>query len=213
MGYSIQHLKNNFLPRTCICFPLFAQHASIAIENALLYEKVQLMARIDEVTGLYNRRAINDFGEYEINRASRLKHSISLAMLDLDDFKQVNDQFSHRVGDEVLREIARICEENIRSIDVLGRYGGDEMVILMPETDGKNAFLTMERLRKAIEDTPIVLGENTFRMTVSIGLVSHKENAPSITEIMNQADSSLYTAKNDGKNCVRVFQNLDQVKE
>lgn len=191
---------------------LFAQHASIAIENAMLFEKVQLMARIDEVTGLYNRRAINDMGEYEINRASRLKHSISLAMVDLDNFKQVNDQFSHKVGDEVLREIAQICKENIRSIDVLGRYGGDEFVILLPETDGENAYLTMERLRKVIDETPIVLGDNTFHMTVSIGLVSHKENAPSITEIMNQADSSLYTAKNKGKNSVRVFQDMDLPK-
>ena len=138
---------------------LFAQHASIAMENAMLFDKVQQMARIDEVTGLLNRRAFCEMGEYEINRANRLLHPISLAMVDLDDFKQVNDQFSHLTGDEVLRAVARLCRDKLRNIDIIGRYGGDEMVILMPETNEDNAFLAMDRLRKEIEGTPSKSGK------------------------------------------------------
>ena len=186
---------------------LFAQHASIAMENALLFEKVQIMARIDELTGLFNRRAFKDMGDYEVNRAMRLLHPISLAMIDLDDFKQVNDQFGHQVGDEVLREIARICRGKLRNIDIMGRYGGDEMVILMPETDEENAYIAMDRLRKVIEDTPIKVRENITHITMSIGLTSYNENPPTLDGIMDQADSSLYAAKKDGKNCVRIFKN------
>ncbi|MCJ7519092.1 MAG: diguanylate cyclase [Anaerolineaceae bacterium] len=189
---------------------LFAQHASIAMENALLFEKIQQMARIDEVTGLYNRRAFKAMADYEIYRAVRQKHSLSLAMIDLDNFKQVNDQFGHQVGDEVLREVANLCRETLRNIDIIGRYGGDEAVILMPETDEDNAVIGLERLRKAIEKTPITVKGKTLHITASIGIASYTQNLPVLSEIMDQADSSLYAAKKDGKNCVRIFKNPDE---
>jgi diguanylate cyclase (GGDEF)-like protein len=205
LGIFHSNPDKHFMQEDLHMISLFAQHASIAMENALLFDKVQQMARIDEVTGLLNRRAFGEMGEYEINRAKRLMHPISLAMVDLDNFKQVNDQFSHQVGDEVLREVARLCRDKLRNIDIIGRYGGDEMVILMPETNEEKAFFAMERLRKEIEDTPITVRENQFRITASIGLTSHYRNSPPIVEIMDQADSSLYAAKKDGKNCVRIY--------
>jgi len=189
---------------------LFSQHASIAMENALLFEKIQQMARIDEVTGLYNRRAFKTIADYEIYRAVRQKHSLSLAMIDLDNFKQVNDEFGHQVGDEVLREVANLCRETLRNIDIIGRYGGDEAVILMPETDEENAFIGLERLRKVIEKTPITVKGKTLHITASIGIASYTQNLPVLSEIMDQADSSLYAAKKDGKNCVRIFKNPDE---
>ena len=210
MGYFILILTKRFEPEDLHILSLFAQHASIAMENALLYDKVQQMARIDEVTSLLNRRAFCEMGEYEINRANRLLHPISLAMVDLDDFKQVNDQFSHLTGDEVLRAVARLCRDNLRNIDIIGRYGGDEMVILMPETNKESAFMAMDRLRNEIEGTSFKVRENEFHITASFGVASHQRNAPTISEIMDQADSSLHTAKKDGKNCVRMYkdQNL-----
>ena len=196
--------EKRFEPDDLHMLSLFAQHASIAMENALLFDKVQQMARIDEVTGLLNRRAFCEMGEYEINRANRLLHPISLAMVDLDNFKQVNDQFSHLIGDEVLRAVARLCRDKLRNIDIIGRYGGDEMVILMPETNEESAFLAMDRLRKEIEGTPFKVRENEFHITASFGVTSHQRNAPAISEIMDQADSSLHAAKKDGKNCIRM---------
>ncbi len=185
---------------------LFAQHASIAMENALLFEKVQQMARIDEVTGLLNRRAFCEMGEYEINRALRLMHPISLAMVDLDDFKHINDQFGHQTGDEVLREVAQLFRDKLRNIDIIGRYGGDEMMILMPETNEENAIPAMDRLRKILDNTTFSIGENDFHITASFGITSHQRNAPQIDVIIGQADTSLYTAKKDGKNCVRLYE-------
>ena len=141
------------------------------------------MARIDEVTDLLNRRAFCEMGEYEINRAIRLMHPISLAMVDLDNFKHVNDQFSHQTGDEVLREVARLCRDKLRNIDIIGRYGGDEMVILMPETNEENAYQAMDRLRQEIAGTPFTVREIEFHITASFGVSSHQRNAPPINEI------------------------------
>ena len=186
---------------------LFAQHASIAMENALLFEKVQQMARIDEVTGMLNRRAFKEIGEYEVNRAKRLGHSLSLAMIDIDNFKHINDTFGHNVGDQVLKETARILRENIRNIDMIGRYGGDEATILMPETNNENAIITMERLRGFLEKSPIKIGNEIFHITASIGVVSHLQDPPELDKIIKQADSAMYSAKKDGKNCLRIYDN------
>jgi diguanylate cyclase (GGDEF)-like protein len=139
-------------------------------------------------------------------------HPISLAMVDLDNFKLVNDQFSHKIGDEVLKEVARLFRDKLRNIDIIGRYGGDEMVILMPETNEENAYIAMGRLRKVIEETPITIRENKFHITASFGITTYQRNSPTINVIMDQADSSLYAAKKAGKNCVRIYksQTTDQ---
>jgi len=207
LGVFYSNPEKRFNPEDLHLLSLFAQHASIAMENALLFEKVQEAARIDEVTGLFNRRAFGELGDYEINRAKRLTHPISLTMVDLDNFKQVNDQFGHRVGDDVLREVARFCRDKLRNIDILGRYGGDEMVILMPETDAENAFTAMDRLRKLVDDTTIVVGEKPFKIAASFGISSYYNEYPTLNEMMEMADSALYQAKKDGKNCVRVYKN------
>jgi len=110
----------------------------------------------------------------------------------------------------VLREVANLCRETLRNIDIIGRYGGDEAVILMPETDEENAFIGLERLRKVIEKTPITVKGKTLHITASIGIASYTQNLPVLSEIMDQADSSLYAAKKDGKNCVRIFKNPDE---
>ena len=186
---------------------LFAQHASIAMENALLFEKVQQMARIDEVTGLLNRRAFKEIGEYEVKRAKRLGHPISLAMIDIDNFKHINDTFGHNAGDQVLKETARILRENIRNIDIIGRFGGDEATILMSETNDQNAIVGMERLREFLERSPIQIGNEILHITASIGVVTYLEKPPDLDEIIKQADSAMYLAKGEGKNCLRIYDN------
>ena len=187
---------------------IFAQHASIAIDNAILFQKIQEMARMDEVTGLLNRRALFEIGEYEVARSIRLDRPIALAMIDLDNFKKVNDQYSHIIGDKVLKEVARLCRENVRNIDIIGRFGGDECIIVMPETNTDNAILTIERIRTVLESTTIKIDDHEFHITACFGISSHEKNPPSLEKIVEEADSAMYAAKMSGRNCIQIYQNL-----
>lgn len=183
---------------------LFAQHASIALDNAMLFEKIQELARIDEITGLLNRRSFMERAEYEINRARRLNHSLALAMIDIDNFKHINDTFGHQSGDEVLKEVSRILRENIRNIDIIGRYGGDETVVLMPETTAESALNAMQRLRQILSDHNFKDHGQDFRITASIGLAAYPQASSSLEEMMSAADEAMYRAKKNGKNQVCI---------
>ena len=187
---------------------IFAQHASIAIENALLFQKVQEMARQDEVTGLLNRRALNEIGEYELARSIRLDRPIAVAMVDLDNYKEINDNYNHLVGDKVLREISRLLREHVRNIDIVGRYGGDECVIIMPETDLENAFIATERIRTVLEEQAIYVEDLQFHITACFGISAYMENPPSLEKMIDEADTAMYAAKEAGRNAIRVYQHL-----
>lgn len=187
---------------------IFAQHASIAIDNAILFQKIQEMARMDEVTGLLNRRALFEIGEYEVARSIRLDRPIALAMIDLDNYKEVNDRYSHIVGDKVLKEVARLFRENVRNIDIIGRYGGDECIVIMPETNTENAILAVERIRSVLESTTVKIDDLEFHITACFGISSYINNPPSLEKIVEEADSAMYTAKLSGRNCIRVYQSL-----
>lgn len=187
---------------------IFAQHASIAIDNAMLFQKTQELAYLDEVTGLINRRALNEIGQYEVARSVRLNRPIAVAMIDLDNYKQVNDLHSHLTGDKVLKEISRLFRENVRNIDIIGRYGGDECVIIMPETDEENARLAVERIRNVLENTVIKVENLEFEITACFGISSYEENPPSLEKMIAEADTAMYAAKEAGRNCIRVFKGL-----
>ena len=186
---------------------IFAQHASIAIHNAMLFEKIQKMARIDEVTGLLNRRALNEIGKYEIKRSIRLQRPIAVAMIDLDNYKQINDTCNHIVGDKVLKEIARLFRENVRNIDILGRYGGDECVVIMPETDLENSIRTIERVRSMLENTEIKVDNWKFKVTACFGISVYDNDPPSLEKMIEEADTAMYEAKESGRNCIRIYNN------
>lgn len=205
---SILHFnkQNRFSKNDQYILSMFAQHAAIALDNALLFEQVQKLARTDAVTGLYNRRAMREIGEYEIRRAKRLDLPIAVAMIDLDDFKVINDQFSHQTGDEVLKEVARLLRENIRNIDTISRYGGDEFVIIMPATNLQESRQAAARLKHILESTPIGHGGNQFSITASIGLSAHDTNPPDLDEMLRQADEAMYKVKTSGKNRIGFFQ-------
>ncbi len=185
---------------------IFTQHAAIALNNAFLFDRVQAMARMDEVTGLMNRRALNEIGHYEVERALRLKRPIAVAMLDLDNFKQINDQHSHLIGDRVLKDFASFLRENVRNIDILGRFGGDECIIIMPETDRESALNAIERIHTGLNQAVFCIENLEFHLRASFGIVAYETNPPSLEILLEQADSAMYAAKQDGRNCVRVFQ-------
>ena len=161
---------------------------------------LQRLATTDELTGLWNRRHFLTRLGIETDRANRFPgRALSAAVLDIDDFKQINDQYGHAAGDMVLRQIARIAGDSVRTIDVVGRIGGEEFAIILPDTDLAGAGVLCERLRQRIEDYPIVSGTRELKVTVSGGLAEFTLGERS-ERLLARADEGLYRAKRAGKN-------------
>jgi diguanylate cyclase (GGDEF)-like protein len=170
-------------------------------------ESVQKLATIaitDELTQLSNRRFINKYLKKEFERAQKLKYSLAYIMVDVDNFKEINDTYGHPVGDEVLRELAQIFLENKRANDIIARYGGDEFLIVLCDVDKKNAFTFINRLRKKIEEHEFACNGQKFRLTLSVGLSIHSPHSQQTEEqLLAEADKALYMAKSSGGNrCV-----------
>lgn len=181
----------------------FANAAAIALENARLFREVQRLANIDELTGTYNRRFFFELAERELGRTFRFGHPLSAVMLDIDHFKQVNDTYGHTIGDQVLRAVAQRCCENIREIDILGRYGGEEFIIILPETDAVGARATAERLCRRIAHTAIATDQGPVTITLSLGVATLNQN-DNLDALLKRADQALYGAKQAGRNQVCV---------
>jgi diguanylate cyclase (GGDEF)-like protein len=182
---------------------LIGQVAS-SIENIALHELVSEQAVTDELTGLSNQRRFREQIAREDARARRFKHDLSLIMLDIDDFKQVNDEHGHLQGDAVLRMVGRVLGEESRGVDEPARYGGEEFAVALPETDLTGALELAERIRSRIESerVPNVDGAASLRVTASIGAASMPISAGNVQELIAAADAALYEAKRAGKNRV-----------
>lgn len=181
----------------------FAGQASLAIENASLYQGMNTMAITDELTKLYNRRHLYNVGKQEFNRVKRYGTSLSLIIMDIDDFKDINDTFGHSAGDEVLIALTNTCMENLRKVDVACRYGGEEFAFLLPETGLDSAKKTAEKLRHAIASKPITIKEDDYlNVTASFGVSTVEKKTLSFDQIVDKADEALYRAKENGKNIV-----------
>ncbi|MCU7919264.1 MAG: diguanylate cyclase [Candidatus Thiodiazotropha sp. (ex Epidulcina cf. delphinae)] len=165
------------------------------------------LSRHDPLTGLFNRRAFLEHLNLDLDRTERHRVSTSLLMIDIDHFKQVNDEWGHPVGDEVLKYFAKICNTVSRKIDVTARMGGEEFAMLLPHTDEKQALFIAERLRQRIAEAEIRTGSsgNRLRVTASIGLAV-TTIAISADELISRADKALYLAKNCGRNCVKKYE-------
>lgn len=180
-----------------------ANQAAIALENARLYNEVQQLATIDELTGVFNRRGLFQLAHREVQRALRYHRPLAAMMLDIDRFKSLNDMYGHLVGDRVLQSLADRCRENLRTLDIVGRYGGEEFFFLLPETAVEDALAVAERLRRAIAEMRIVSGEDVVSITVSIGVATMTPDITDLTTLIECADRALYLAKQAGRNCVR----------
>jgi diguanylate cyclase (GGDEF)-like protein/PAS domain S-box-containing protein len=184
----------------------FAATTSAAIQNAMLHAKVQTLAITDPLTEQYNRRGFFDLAQREMERFSRYQYPLAAIMLDIDHFKHVNDTHGHRVGDRVLRSLADRINQNIRQVDILGRYGGEEFVILLPETELFKACEIAERIRSAVSAEAILESENgPIQVTVSLGVTRATRGTSSLPELLEQADKALYQAKQNGRNRVEVM--------
>jgi diguanylate cyclase (GGDEF)-like protein len=190
--------------------PTFQSVADIcapAIQNALYFERVEQLAYVDGLTGVFNRRLFERRIAEEIDRASRYDSALSLIMVDIDHFKRVNDEFGHLLGDEVLRAISQIFLQALRKHDICCRYGGEEFVIILPETPGPKAVRVAEKLRSLVGgyEFPGVPRSITF----SAGVADFPRCGATRDALVRAADESLYLAKQAGRNCVMAPDNMD----
>jgi diguanylate cyclase (GGDEF)-like protein len=193
-----------FAPEEHDVFRYLVGQASASVENVSLHEMVSQQAVTDELTGLANNRALRDWLAREAARATRFSHDLSLLMLDIDDFKQVNDTYGHLQGDAVLRLVGEILESEARAVDQPARYGGEEFVVALPETDTEGAVGLAERIRARIaaQGVPRVDGDGAIRVTASLGVASIPATARDVQELIAVADAALYEAKRAGKDRV-----------
>jgi diguanylate cyclase (GGDEF)-like protein/PAS domain S-box-containing protein len=184
---------------------MFAQQAAIAVENARLFREIQHLATTDPLTGLYNRRYFFDLAQREMDRARRYERHLAVLMVDLDQFKEVNDLYGHAAGDEVLRTVGNRFTEALRKTDILGRYGGEEFAAVLPETARAGARLVAEKLRECIHNRSIATPNALVSMTASVGIGFYDERCQSLDELMDRADQALYEAKRTGRDRVCVW--------
>ena len=183
---------------------MLAAYTAIAINNSQLFGEIQRLAITDSLTGTFNRRYFFEAAQQEINRSHRYDHPISVMMLDLDNYKEINDTYGHDIGDQALQLIAQRCQENIRDVDILARYGGDEFIFLLPETNITQALEIAERLRLVMQDNPIEIGEISATTTISIGVAGSIDASPELDLLLKRADLALYDAKHSGRNCIKT---------
>ncbi|MBI5625957.1 MAG: diguanylate cyclase [Nitrosomonadales bacterium] len=172
-------------------------------ERKKLENELKHQARVDLLTGLNNRRHFFELAEQELARAKRYGAPLPALMLDVDHFKLVNDTYGHHVGDMVLQKLSEVCVQTLRGIDILGRIGGEEFAILLPETKSEQAFEVAERLRLAVAGAVVPLEQgDSIHFTVSIGVALFVATDAKIDDMLNRADTALYAAKNMGRNRV-----------
>lgn len=180
-------------------------HISIVLDNALLHKRTAALAITDGLTNLSTHRYFQENLENEIRRAKRYNQVFSLLMIDIDNFKALNDTFGHLEGDKVLIEIAKIMKRETRESDLVARYGGEEFVIILSGTDKEGAKIVAERIRQAVENHKFIIKGRQIIITISIGVATYPVDADMKMEIIRCADKSLYQAKREGKNKVCIF--------
>jgi diguanylate cyclase (GGDEF)-like protein len=204
--------KNIYTKYHCDIAFSFAYHASMAIQNAKLYGETKQLARIDPLTNLYNRRSFFELANISFDKAKSLSSSISGIMIDIDDFKIINDKLGHHIGDLVLIRLAKVCLDTLSEDHILGRFGGEEFIVLLPDTSFDEAKVIGENLRCVIEQNPLILRKSDLiPITTSLGVASITPTSEDLEYMFIEADKAMYKAKSLGKNNV-VSINLDTNK-
>lgn len=186
-------------------FSVLAHQFSLGLNRIRLYEEIEKLAITDSLTKLYTRRhCLARFSE-ELQRSEKYKMDLSFLMLDVDNFKFYNDKFGHLVGDVILRDVAKSIKSNVREIDLVGRFGGEEFLVILTDTPKQGAEFVAERIRETIQNKEIKAYDERLKVTVSIGVTTFPEDAKTPEELLDKADWCLYRAKKMGKNRVCVF--------
>lgn len=185
-------------------FETIASQAAGMLDNARIFEQMRQMAITDMVTQLYTRRHFTSLRHSEVERALRYNRDLSVMMVDIDWFKHVNDTWGHAAGDIVLQAVAQCCQKALRSTDIIGRWGGEEFVIILPEADQQAACLIAERIRRNVSEMNINLSGNTIHVTVSLGVTTLIPGRTTLESLVDYADKALYMAKQGGRNQVCI---------
>ncbi|HKJ75894.1 MAG TPA: diguanylate cyclase [Gammaproteobacteria bacterium] len=204
LGVMLLGSVNRFDANEVSLLEYITNQIAVVLENALTHEEVERLSVTDGLTGVFNRRHITARMEEEFSKARRYANPISVLLVDIDHFKGINDEFGHHAGDEALIGVADAMEKSLRETDMLGRYGGEEFVILLPQTGAADAATTAEKLRQRIEalELPSLGGEG---LTVSIGVAGHPAHpVESMEQLVQAADGALYQAKDAGRNRVQI---------
>ena len=187
-------------------FQILVQQFQLGVKRALLYEAVQELSITDPLTHALNHRYWLERFKEEIARSKKFKYQLSCLVVDIDHFKEYNDRYGHLVGDAILRDVSYIIKEAIRQIDIVGKYGGDELAIVLSETDREGAKFAAERMRQAIEAKHIRVYDEDLKATVSIGISVFPADGQDIKTLFDRADAALYRAKEKGRNRVCVWE-------
>lgn len=174
-------------------------------QQVMLLDKLRTLATLDVLTNIFNRRHFLDLSNNELSLAKKYGQAISLILMDLDNFKRINDTYGHKAGDIVIKTVTGVCIHNLRVADLFGRYGGEEFVAYLPETSSEEAAQVAERLRRNIAGTRIELDDNAIYVTASFGVASvNIVDNIELEELLKNADEALYEAKEAGRNCVKI---------
>ncbi|MDC3412926.1 sensor domain-containing diguanylate cyclase [Terrihalobacillus insolitus] len=196
--------KKEFSSEELWVLNMLAQHAGIAIADALAYHQMKEMAMIDPVTGCFSRQYFETRSMDEVSKALRNGHMLSVLMLDIDHFKQVNDTLGHQTGDRILRQVTSVIQNNIRTSDICARYGGEEFIVLLPQVSQPAANRIAERILQRVKK------ETDPSVTISIGIASLHSSNTSMEELVEQADKALYYSKEHGRDQVSIYENVHQ---
>lgn len=179
--------------------PLFEYRAlTTLLQLDIAEEKLKITSTIDDLTQAYNRRHFFEVAGQELARAKRYGGIFSVAIMDIDNFKSINDKYGHLAGDQILREVSGICDKNIRLPDIFARYGGDEFIFLFPQTNKEKAREGLERVRASISKHLSHYENFEIKTNVSIGIAEFSSKASLIDDVLKEADKSLYQAKHNG---------------
>ncbi|MCZ6651200.1 MAG: sensor domain-containing diguanylate cyclase [Acidobacteria bacterium] len=194
---------DSFSPADQSLVTLLMEPAAIALENAILFKKMEHLSVTDDLTGLHNVRYLNGFLYRELKRCRRYNLPVSVVFLDMDGFKTVNDRFGHLAGSQTLTEVGQVLQRMVREIDMVARYGGDEFVVILPQTGPRGAAVIAERIRQGIAEATF-LGDmgRAVNLTASLGVASFPEQGSTRDELIHQADAAMYRVKESGKNGV-----------
>ncbi len=211
----IDHNSVNLSQEELTVIGLLSDQFTVVFENCLLMDEVKQIAITDGLTGIYSRRYFLERLQEEFHRAKRFSIPLSLLMIDLDHFKEINDQYGHQAGDYVLEAITSIFQENIRGIDLVGRYGGEEFVMLFPHTKEDGAITVTKRIKKQIAKTIFNFNGENITVTASFGMAVYPNpRINSIDDFIKIADRVLYSAKENGRNriCINSDNSVKTIK-
>ncbi|AWG45969.1 hypothetical protein AM586_08135 [Massilia sp. WG5] len=205
---------HNSLPLDNELMTALAEQLSLAISNVSLRETLKQQSTVDALTGLYNRRYFDESLKRELARAKRTRSSCSVIMVDLDHFKRINDSYGHDAGDLVLKAAAKQLFSRLRASDVACRYGGEELVLLLPECEAEAAAKCAEGIRRALSDIEFDhLGQRIAGVTASFGVAAWPTHGSDSSELVKAADKALYSAKRAGRNRVTIAGSANETLE